>query len=83
MITRLESCTKETRGRLVADLALVFLATAYIGFVLFDDVESPLLSIVLVAAVGYELLHARRPSARDLDSQPRSPASAGDCDDPC
>ena len=60
MITRREPCTKEMRSRLVADLLLVSLAMAYLGLVLFDDVESPLLSIVLFLAVAYELVQGHR-----------------------
>jgi hypothetical protein len=74
LITRVESCTnspvaKAARGRLIGDLALVFVAAAYLGFVLFDDVESPLLSMLLIVAVAYELVHARRNKAESQDCQ--------------
>ena len=69
MITRLESCTRETEspaptgpsnvgGRVRAwwDLALGVCAVAYLTLVLFDDVESPLLSLALIILVTDALL---------------------------
>ena len=72
MITRLESCTKdagrrapsehtETRAdarrlRLVWDFALALCAAAYLALVLFDDVESPMLSMALIFLVAYALI---------------------------
>ena len=72
MITRLESCTKDAdmgappahagspadsgRARVGRDLTLGLCAAAYLAFVLFDDVESPLLSIALIFLVAYALI---------------------------
>lgn len=72
MITRLESCTKDAdigappahaespaaARRIPAawDVTLGLCAAAYLAFVLFDDVESPLLSIVLIFLVAYALI---------------------------
>jgi hypothetical protein len=38
------------------DVALGLCATAYLAFVLFDDVESPLLSMALIFLVAYALV---------------------------
>ena len=72
MITRLESCTKDAeqgtpsahagipadsrRVRMVWDVALGLCAAAYLALVLFDDVESPLLSMVLAFLVAHALI---------------------------
>ena len=72
MITRLESYTKNAvqgapsepagtpadcrRVRVGWDVALGLCATAYLAFVLFDDVESPLLSMTLIFLVAYALI---------------------------
>ena len=80
MITRLESCTKDTvqgapsahaqastqdsasrrvRGRVVWDITLGLCAAVYLGLVLFDDVESPMLSMALIFLVAYALIQPR------------------------
>lgn len=56
MTTKPECCTK---SRLIRDAVLALAAAAYIALVLFDDVESPLISLVLLALVGYELVKSR------------------------
>ena len=67
MITRLESYTKdaaqnepspraELRARLLRDVTVGLGVFAYLAFVLFDNIESPLLSIALVVLVAYELV---------------------------
>ena len=65
MITRLESCTRDTaspasteRGRVLSwwDIALGVCTVAYLTLVLFDDVESPLLSLALIVLVAYALI---------------------------
>jgi hypothetical protein len=38
------------------DVTLGLCATAYLAFVLFDDVESPLLSMTLIFLVAYALI---------------------------
>ena len=79
MITKLESCTRDTvqsaplaaqagttadsrRAWAYWDIALGLFAAAYVTVVLFDDVESPLLTLALIVLVGYELI---RPHMRD------------------
>lgn len=70
MITRLESCTRDTAspaptassdvsGRVRAwwDVALGVCAVAYLTLVLFDDVESPLFSLALIILVANALVH--------------------------
>ena len=72
MITRLESFTNDAvqgapsahaqvpaasrRVRVFWDVTLGLCAAAYLALVLFGDVESPLLSIGLIALVAYELM---------------------------
>ena len=72
MITRLESCTNHAdqgapsthagtpadsrRVRAVRDVTLGLCAAAYLALVLFDDVESPLLSMALIFLVAYALI---------------------------
>ena len=72
MITRLESYTNDAvqgaplthaetppesrRTRVGWDVTLGLCAVAYLAFVLFDDVESPLLSIALIVLVVYALI---------------------------
>ena len=67
MITRLESYTKvavqstplaprRVRSQVAWDVTLGLCATAYLALVLFDDVESPLLSLALIVLVAYELI---------------------------
>jgi hypothetical protein len=46
----------EVRARLVKDLTLGLGVSVYLAFVLFDNIESPLLSIALVILVAYELV---------------------------
>ncbi len=46
----------EVRARLVKDVTLGLGAFAYLALVLFDNIESPLLSIALVVLVAYELV---------------------------
>ena len=78
MITRLESYTNDViqrassaragttadsrRVRVVWDVTLGLCAAAYLALVLFDDVESPLLSMALIFLVAYALIqpHVRR-----------------------
>ena len=72
MIIRLESYTNDVvqgapspqaenqgdsrRTRVGWDVTLGLCAVAYLAFVLFDDVESPLLSIALMVLVAYALI---------------------------
>ena len=72
MITRLESYTNDVvqgapspraeaptasrRVRVVWDVTLGLCAAAYLALVLFDDVESPILSIALIFLVAYALI---------------------------
>jgi hypothetical protein len=46
----------EVRARLVKDVTLAIGVAAYLALVLFDNIESPLLSIALVVLVAYELV---------------------------
>jgi hypothetical protein len=46
----------EVRARLVKDVTLGLCVSAYLALVLFDNVESPLLSIGLIVLVAYELV---------------------------
>jgi hypothetical protein len=57
-----DAASKPARIRLGRDIALGLTALAYLALVLFDDVESPLLSLVLVFLVAYALI---RPHVRD------------------
>ena len=79
-ITRLESCTKDAdhgapsahagtpadsrRVRAVWDFTLGLCAAAYLALVLFDDVESPLLSMALIFLVAYALIQPHVPAGR-------------------
>jgi hypothetical protein len=72
LITRLESYTNDAdqgapsthaatpadsrRVRLGWDVALGLCAAGYLALVLFDDVESPLLSMALIFLVAYALI---------------------------
>ena len=72
MITRLESCTKDAvqgappahtgtpaasrRVQAVWDITLGLCSAGYLALVLFDDVESPLLSMALIFLVAYTLI---------------------------
>jgi hypothetical protein len=42
------------------DVTLGLCAIAYLALVLFDDVESPLLSLALIVLVAYELIQPHR-----------------------
>ena len=46
----------EVRARLVKDVTLALGVLAYLALVLFDNIESPLLSIGLIVLVAYELV---------------------------
>ena len=50
------------RARAYRDIAVGLLATVYVTVVLFDDVESPLLTLALIVLVGYVLI---RPHLRN------------------
>ena len=50
----------EVRARLVKDVTLGLGVAAYLALVLFDNIESPLLSIALVVLVAYELVQPHR-----------------------
>jgi hypothetical protein len=55
LITRPESFTKR-RPRLLWDVLLGVFAVGYLALVLFDDIESPLLSLALILVFTYALL---------------------------
>jgi hypothetical protein len=44
------------RAQLARDITLGLCGFAYLALVLFDDVQSPLLSMVLIILVAYELI---------------------------
>jgi hypothetical protein len=46
----------EVRARLVKDVTLGLCVSVYLALVLFDNIESPLLSIGLIVLVAYELV---------------------------
>ena len=48
--------SRRARSQVARDVTLVLCTIAYLGLVLFDDVESPLLSLALIALVVYELI---------------------------
>jgi hypothetical protein len=48
------------RSRLVKDVTLGLVVSAYLALVLFDNIESPLLSIGLIVLVAYELVQPHR-----------------------
>ncbi len=48
--------SRGVRSRLAKDIALGVCVSAYLALVLFDDVESPLLSMALIVVVAYELI---------------------------
>jgi hypothetical protein len=50
----------EARARLVKDVTVGLGVSAYLALVLFDNIESPLLSIALVVLVAYELVQPHR-----------------------
>jgi hypothetical protein len=50
----------EARARLVKDVTVGLGVAAYLALVLFDNIESPLLSIALVVLVAYELVQPHR-----------------------
>jgi hypothetical protein len=49
---------------MVWDVALGLCAAAYLALVLFDDVESPLLSMALIFLVAYALIQPHVPAGR-------------------
>ena len=51
-----ESDPTVARSRVGRDLTLGLCAIGYLAFVLFDDVESPLLSMALIFLVAYALI---------------------------
>ena len=51
-----DSAARRVRSQVAWDVTLGLCASAYLAFVLFDDVESPLLSIALIFLVAYELV---------------------------
>ena len=51
-----ESDPRGARSQVGRDLTLGLCAIGYLAFVLFDDVESPLLSLVLIFLVAYALI---------------------------
>jgi hypothetical protein len=51
-----ENQADSRRVRVGWDVTLALCAVAYLAFVLFDDVESPLLSIALIVLVAYALI---------------------------
>ena len=53
---RSENQAEPRRVRMGWDVMLGLCAVAYLAFVLFDDVESPLLSIALIVLVAYTLI---------------------------
>jgi hypothetical protein len=48
------------RARLVKDVTVCLGVAAYLALVLFDNIESPLLSIGLIILVAYELVQPHR-----------------------
>ena len=50
-----DSVSMGLRAQAAWDVMLGLCACAYLGLVLFDDVESPLLSLALIALVAHEL----------------------------
>jgi hypothetical protein len=51
-----ESDSRGARSQVGRDLTLGLCAIGYLAFVLFDDVESPLLSMALIFLVAYALI---------------------------
>jgi hypothetical protein len=51
-----DSASRRTRSQVAWDVTLGLCAIAYLALVLFDDVESPLLSLALIVLVAYELI---------------------------
>jgi hypothetical protein len=51
-----DSASGGLRSHAARDVILGLCACAYLGLVLFDDVESPLLSLALIALVAHELI---------------------------
>ena len=51
-----EPAPRRERSRAAWDITLGLSASAYLVFVLFDDVESPLLSMALIFLVAYALI---------------------------
>ena len=50
-----QSPSKWMRVMLIRDAALALGVSAYLALVLFDDIESPLISLALIILVTYEL----------------------------
>src|ERR1035441_9555911 len=59
-----ESESRGVRTHAARDVTLGLCTFAYLAVVLFDDVESPLLSIVLIALVAYALIQPRSEERR-------------------
>lgn len=57
-----ETTAESRRARAYWDVALGVFAAAYLAVVLFDDVESPLISLALMILVAHELI---RPHMRN------------------
>ena len=51
-----DSESRGARSQVAWDVTLGLCAIAYLALVLFDDVESPLLSLALIVLVAYELI---------------------------
>ena len=51
-----DSAFRRVRALVVWDVTLGLCAAAYLAIVLFDDVESPLLSMALILLVAYALI---------------------------
>jgi hypothetical protein len=49
------------RSQLAWDVALCLCASGYLALVLFDGVDSPVLSIALLFLVAYSLIHPHLP----------------------
>jgi hypothetical protein len=48
--------SRDVRAHVAWDVALALFTFGYLALVLFDDVESPLLSLALIFVVAYELI---------------------------
>ena len=55
--THAETPPESRRTRVGWDVTLGLCAVGYLALVLFDDVESPLLSMALIFLVAYALIH--------------------------
>jgi hypothetical protein len=63
------------RSQVALDLLLLVCTSAYLVLVLFDDMESPLVSIALIFLVAYELIQPRA-KGRRATTPSRSPRDA-------